>query len=367
MSLLGKILAILNVLAALGFAFLALADYSKRQSWSYQVFLHDTAIDGLPVDKDELGLDGRPRLDDLGKETQQEIFKQAGGQPVATQLDELERVNTLVQNKLSQSDLDVPDPLNPKGKLKLQTPVQRYAWVLLPLARTASMRDGLIERMRQPQAEGDMGWLDATWAWAMPAQLEAAFETARKKKNPADPGDQRELIADLLLALSELPTGDAPASDTQPALADTTAYKRMLAVVGLKEAVAAVDRRTIMLEHMANEAGDSAIRERLAFVNEHQALLGRIQDLSEQLQIEDDFLQGLKNQVAAQKQLVSNRADEVKKLDGQLAAARKKTQQMLDEQTSTQQAVFDAQLKLRDANQENQELLRKIQALENRR
>ena len=62
MSLLGKVLALLNVLAAVGFFYLATADRAKRQSWAYAVYRHQLAIDGL-VDLDPLITHGLP-LDD---------------------------------------------------------------------------------------------------------------------------------------------------------------------------------------------------------------------------------------------------------------------------------------------------------------
>jgi hypothetical protein len=350
MSLFGKILAILNVLVALAFTFLALMDYSKRQSWAYSVFLHDLAIDGLPLNKEEVGLDGRPRVDDLGPETQQELFRQSGGQPVLTQVDEVTRLRGVIQAKLDQSDLEVPDPFNAKAKpLKLATPSQRIAWALVPLTRKVSKREELLQRMRQPQGPE-----------LTPDPIFAQFDDALRK---SDTDDQRQRIADLLLALTELQPGESAAGEAT----DSAAYKRLLTVVGLKTAVAAVNRRTTQLETLAKETAEAVNQDRLAFVVAHQAQLNRIRELSQQLQIEEDFLQVLKNQVAAQRQLVNNRADEKNKLEEELNAAQKRTQTMLDQQARMQQIVFDAQLKLRDANHENQEILRDIERLEKRR
>jgi hypothetical protein len=50
MTTLGKILALVNVVAAAGFTYLALLDHAKRQSWAQAVVLHDRAIDGLSLD-----------------------------------------------------------------------------------------------------------------------------------------------------------------------------------------------------------------------------------------------------------------------------------------------------------------------------
>lgn len=47
------LLCVLNVLAALAFAFLALMDLEKRQQFAYATLLHDVAIQGLPLAEEE--------------------------------------------------------------------------------------------------------------------------------------------------------------------------------------------------------------------------------------------------------------------------------------------------------------------------
>jgi hypothetical protein len=53
MSVLTIVLFGLNILAALGFAFLLALDYQKRQEWSTAVFRHDLALWGLPLEEDD--------------------------------------------------------------------------------------------------------------------------------------------------------------------------------------------------------------------------------------------------------------------------------------------------------------------------
>jgi hypothetical protein len=50
MTILGRVLLLINLAAAGAFAFLALLDHSKRLSWTHAVHLHDRAIEGLPVE-----------------------------------------------------------------------------------------------------------------------------------------------------------------------------------------------------------------------------------------------------------------------------------------------------------------------------
>src|SRR5215471_11112220 len=57
MSMLGKVLACLNVLVAIALAVLVALDYGKRQAWAYSVFRHDLAVKGIPLNPEELGPD----------------------------------------------------------------------------------------------------------------------------------------------------------------------------------------------------------------------------------------------------------------------------------------------------------------------
>ncbi len=49
------LLCLLNVAAALGFTFLLVLDFQKRQQWSYAVFLHDLYMQGLPLKEEDDG------------------------------------------------------------------------------------------------------------------------------------------------------------------------------------------------------------------------------------------------------------------------------------------------------------------------
>ncbi len=50
MTWLGKILAVLNIVATLAFVYLAFQDFAKREAWAYANYVHDVAVNGLPLD-----------------------------------------------------------------------------------------------------------------------------------------------------------------------------------------------------------------------------------------------------------------------------------------------------------------------------
>src|SRR5207249_659638 len=51
-------LCVLNVLAAVGFIFLLVLDYQKRQEWSHAVFMNELYIKGLPLKEEDEGPSG---------------------------------------------------------------------------------------------------------------------------------------------------------------------------------------------------------------------------------------------------------------------------------------------------------------------
>src|SRR5262245_25909534 len=143
MSLLGKILTFLNVVAALVFCYLLVVDYARRQHWTYAVYRHDLRLKGLPLTKDDRDVQGNLLVSDLDKTTLNEVFGSPGDHPT-NQLDAVERDKRALQQKIDgELTLSVSNPLDPNGKLELATKIQKLAWALRPLAVTAERREGL--------------------------------------------------------------------------------------------------------------------------------------------------------------------------------------------------------------------------------
>src|SRR2546421_336080 len=55
MATLGKVLAVFNVLAAIGFLVVAGMDYNRRQSWAYSHFRHQLTRDLQTLDDEKVG------------------------------------------------------------------------------------------------------------------------------------------------------------------------------------------------------------------------------------------------------------------------------------------------------------------------
>ena len=93
-------------------------------------------------------------------------------------------------------------------------------------------------------------------------------------------------------------------------------------------------------------------------------MVTRVRDLAEVAARENAALEAQKAQTERQQQLVAERQRQIKELEDSLAAARKQTGAYLAEQAKLQQAIFEEQRKLRDANQQNRDLVKKIESLE---
>jgi hypothetical protein len=346
MSILGKILAVVNILAAISFIYLAASDYGKRQQWSYAVYRHDLAINGLPLDGNEKDADGSLLVKNLSQATKTEIF-QGAGQPVSTQLEEVDRVQNELRGKIDGEPMTVPNVFygNPPT-INLETPAQKRAWFLLPLARTLPERDALMTQVYSPKEE------------AITAEaFDKAFTDATAKQ---DPGDKRQAIAMLLLGLlSATPPGEG-----QQDVLDLPGYKRFLTVVGRQAAARALGAQADVLTQLAHETNDALATRRSAFAAAHGRMVSRLRDLTDAMDREKAALDSQQNQTARQQELVNERQRQVKDLEARLDVARKRTRAYLAEQQKLQKALLDEERKLRDANSENRKLVGEIEKLE---
>ena len=135
MSLLGKILALCNILGAAAFLVIGFMDYAKRETWAYANYVHDVALTGMPLDDKQLDDRESPLKYNLATETKKQWF---GSDPVSTQVEEVNRVKKQVDDLLAKTK---DDPTKHTVELaRILTPfAQHYAereWLL-------SIRNGL--------------------------------------------------------------------------------------------------------------------------------------------------------------------------------------------------------------------------------
>src|SRR5262249_16339730 len=146
MSILGKVLVILNVLAALVFVYLAAVDWGKRQDLSYKVFRNELIFNGLPVDDEEGGSRVPPvRLaSQISTQTLNEMYgaatggEELGGEKVKTQEAEVTRDPGKTRQKTDSLDGDAAKRAYLRN-------------VLLALSRNAAERTYAAQRAGDPK------------------------------------------------------------------------------------------------------------------------------------------------------------------------------------------------------------------------
>jgi hypothetical protein len=304
MGMFGKVLAILNLLAAIGFVALVTLDYSRRNSWSFVVLQADFIIKGLPVDDKEVDAENRPVVSLLVKEMEKALF--ASGSPVKTQVEEV--------RKRKQS---VADTITGAGDEKAQ--LKMLADVIVPLARTQGEREDLQRRI----AAGKI--LDLM---SESGPFEDAFKDALHGKGGQSNWEgRRQAVAHVLVNL-----GDAGNNQ-----------ERDLTVVGLEAYAREVSAQAQALREMLPVLQHSMAEERAAFEIKHRSLLQQVRALADRNRELDESLDKQTALRDEHREVVKKRQDEVTAVQAQIAAAQKATEESLAEQGRLEKELFDAQ------------------------
>jgi hypothetical protein len=331
MSTLGKVLAILNVMAAIAFLVLAGLDYGKRQAWMFAVLEEDFILKGLPVDDKEKDAEGRLLVNVLGKRMQEQLFTGLS-EPVKTQKEEAQR-----RYKALRTDID--GAADPAAKKKI------IASVIVPLAQTWGQRDELQRKLRDPNVS-----VDALLAPDGP--FDAAFKEAVEGKTTADEElafeERRQAIAHLLCNL-----GDNPED-----------HRRALAVVGIRAYVREVDSQATALQNMAPQIQHAIEADLAAFEVEHKDLVRQIVILADGVRHLDEILQRQTLLAQDHTTLVAARKSDVQRVSAEIDEAKKATDIALKGQSGLEDALWKAYGAIAAARQKNQQLLRQIDALE---
>jgi hypothetical protein len=338
MSIFGKVLAILNVLAAFGLAYAALLDWTQRQSWAYAVYRMDFPIKGLPVDQDEIDTDGHRRIDNISDTTIQEVFKQVGGlegttTPLPedkTQLREVKRVHDKLKSEIDRQ----PNDAAKREKLKS---------VLLPLANTVSER----QKLDSKKLDELMG------------EFEKAFAAVTGKAGQGqEPEDTRRLIAHLLFGVSQ--------ADSKPEQVNQ-ARQRVAVVVGLKAFTHEVNLRARALEQMSHQLQADMAADRSQFDRDQRRILGELEFLARDLDERKEELDRRQTLVNRHNALLKAREADIVELKKQIDTAGEATKTALTELAKEQGRLFGVQTQVGEDLQKNLRLEEQMRTIENAR
>lgn len=417
MSIFGKILAIVNVLAVVGVLVLLGMNYFKRLSWEYAVFRQDLMINGLPLDDKETDEWQQPSVANLTSQTQQDLFKQASpSTPVATQQAELDRVKNALRSGVQAA-----------GDRNKQ--IAALAHILMPMANTIEQRqrmlsyqtylrdeksfDVLKARLQaahsaataeqqgraKPYEERFRDSLAATFSYppgpfgdafvavmkANPKtdfnaalnqsldnqlkQLEEQFEQMFRAAfnggegvQPGAPSQQKRTIARLLFSMVDILS--PPAAGAKPDVRNDPAYKRFYIVVGVKSAVEAINDQANILQELSFEAQGERLRDRNLFAVEHRKAVSLVLDKKALVDHHTLLLDHKKQEREAHEVTLERRRQDIKAYEEQLAVERQKTAENLVQLNKLSEKLFAERVKLRENSDDNQKLEKQIRSLE---
>jgi hypothetical protein len=350
MSLLGKILTFLNVLAAIGFFVMAGMDWNKRQLWAEAVIEHKLLFEGLPLDEHEMDLEGNPRSKDLEQKAVQKLFQQAGagGSPEKdkwTQVDELKRVKSELQRRFEDAAV--------KG-----TKGEKVADVLIHLA--TSMKERLrLKELATDEKKTEQ--LESEFNQVFDEPLSAGETSGPPKHTPEQ---RRQMIAHLVCATADILRQGEGEGGQVPAFTESKAYKRALATTGLGACSREVEAEATDLQHFTDDIMAGVDRDRALFLSSYHDRLAQIEDLAEKVERQRAWLRLQKDMVDNQRTLVEARQAEVNKLEKVLAAAREATREQLAVQLRMERELFKSRQEQRDAFETNLRLEQRLRTME---
>lgn len=333
MPLLAKFLVLLNILATGGFIYLASLDYGMRQSWALAAFQLELAIDGLPLDRADPGPVEKgerrrnvvqPLADDLGDQTSpgflKDMFKAAGaGQAVNTQLQEIDRVQKVVQKELAG--------LGEDGRR------QRLRDMLLALGSTFAERQEVLKQVADP---------NVTVA-ELEKMLMAKFEACRSDKR--DTAAKRRDVAHVLYNLDP----------------GVESHRRLGMVVGLRAYVDEAEGQGRLLREMAEttkfESGDDRRRFEEAY------LLNRDRIIELGLQLErhkSDLVDKERLKKRIDEEIIKPQQERIVKLDEEKKDTEKLAKGVLADQAELEKKLFELHRQISNLLVENLRLEQEI-------
>lgn len=328
MSLLGKILTILNALAAFGFLALVGMDYSARNGWAYSVFRHELAIHGLPLtDNDDSWRPGAPIVRDLNATTLQALFGPGAVGP-KTQLAAVQSVKAAALGWIDEQ------PTDAKKR-------EMIAAIWLPTLHHLSEREAVlntyVKNKPVDELRNNIG-----------AIFDEVIQSIESNKDGAEATRRR--VAELLYNVN--PTGD-------PSLRDWTA-----SVVGLEEYVAAADRAATNLFDIAKSLEQVVREENAMFVRQYNDILPRLTLLNERLKSDKSRFDTQQKLLETHTLVYQARQAERDELQQQLDAARQKAAAETMNLAAVQRQLFDLQRDLAAAREANEKLEAQIRGKE---
>jgi hypothetical protein len=362
MSIFGKLLLVLSLLAAAGFAYLSVQDWKGRQTLTAAGLRHLILLQGLPLggqpgDPEQMPTDPEAEVPFPGivmpggvpsETVSPELLKAyfaaagaapaaadgqvalAGATPVPNQLAEVKRVYALVKAEVEKRDGGAAKALVVTPLLLLQAEtIEERANVLNLSAAGAGDRlaallyakfDQVINARRLPDL-ASIG--DAT---ADPKERRAKAEAIRAAGVKDEP-EQRARVAHLLVHLDQ----------------GAAWQKRVLMVVGMRRYVKAVGDQTLRFREMAARVARATAADQAVFVEQYAQLRGLAIQRTQMARDIQETQARLEEQAKKDEAFVAQRETQLAELKNQLAALKAEVDQLLAKQTQVEVQLFTVQ------------------------
>lgn len=350
MSILGKVLAVLNVLAAGAFVYLAAADWSRRQNWEYATFRQELINRGLPLDDEEIDADGVKWSERISDATLKDMFKGIEGPPVKTQLAELDRVRNDVKNQVNNQD---GEALKRKKLAELWLPLLHAPFGGMKEGDEKAAEKQLVEdreNLRRRIEKEPLDTLLAQFDKVIQAKEIPGNGPDAPSKGPRSPQQMKNQIAHLLFNL-------AP---------EENAHKRLVVVVGWPAFSLAADSQAKLYQELTQAVNLARMKNRADFEVLHRQKFDSIKDQADHVDGLKQFLTAQEVQKNNHQVLVNARLKDVDEYTKALEVARQLTQVSHNDQAKQEKLLFEAQKRLRDAQKKNQVLEQDIRKLEDK-
>jgi hypothetical protein len=339
MGLAGKILAVLNVLAAIGFVTVAAMDYGKQRAWATLIFQEELLRLGLPITGKDVDENGEVIADKVGAYSLQQIG--ASSPPVTTQVAEVLQRQSALQSAITGA-----------GGEREQK--EKLAAVLLPLATSFGEREALKQRIGKESIDELMGE-NGPFKAAFREALEAKTVPTMKDPNgsdaprPIDDELRRQAIAHLLFNLGE----KAPDYN-----------QRLQGIIGLEAFLKEVASQLIVNKRLLDSYEAAIHAESLPFEVKHRDLMADLIASAGHLQEQIDALQKQEISRDTHRALVGKRKEDLAILQGKIDVAQKRLDVTLARQKELEVALEKANAEAAAMTEANKSLEKQIRSRE---
>jgi len=327
MPLFGKVLAGVNVVAAIGFIVLGVMDYDRRNAWAFSILQEEFIVKGIALDEEEKDADGRS-VAALSAGTNMQKALGAGSR---TQVEAVEKRYKAVKGEIEGAQ---------GGAREIKTKE-----AVLPLARTSQEHYEIALAKANDFNDGAPLF---TKVMATDGTFEAAAKEAKKSAKESAPDVRRRAIARFLFGTSTSPQD----------------FTQTMGVVGEEAYAQAVDAQATHLRSMIPLVENDIVKDRAQFATQHRALIDQIVELDGQLHNLQEQLAKHEEDLKTYQGQLGDRRRDAEDLNKRIKQAQAATAAALARQSDLEKQLFDADHEAAKTEADNQKLEREIKTKE---